>query len=360
MKKILCILLAIAMLAIVFTGCSGSTGNKSTETKVAAGTASAATEKKDLEELKVAIMPYLLSIPVKYIVDKGWDVENGFKIKTILFPTGAPMIEALGANLWDVGTIGTAAVTGVSTYDAKFIAETSDAAGGIELFVRPNSPIAKVKGFNLTFPELLGNPDTVRGKTLLFPVGTISQLNALKWIEKIGLKDKEVKTVHMEYAQAYQAFLAGQGDIVGLNTPLSYKARDNGWISVGSLGDLKIPQVDGLMANKNSYEKKKEILVKFVQLVYRANDEMAKDPEVEVKVLSDWFKQNGQTVNEKDVRTEAKTRPLITSEMAKSKKHGDALKMTAEFMASIGKLQTEKLQKFDTNITDEIVKEALK
>jgi len=358
MKRLLCILLSVAMLGILFTGC-GSNSETATSTTQQSTTASTQ-DSKDLETLKVAVMPFLNSIPVKYIIDKGWDKEAGLRLDTVLFSTGAPMNEALGANLWDVGCIGTAAVQGVPTYDAKVIAEISDAAGGIELFVRPDSPITKVKGFNPTFADLLGNPDTVKGKQVMLPVGTIMQLAELKWLEKIGLKDKDVKTVHMEYAQAYQAFIAGQGDIVGLNPPLSYQAREKGWIPVASLNSLKIPQYDQVVASKSAYESKKSALVKFVKLMYRANDELKKDPEAEVKLLSDWYAENGQKIDEKTVREEVKTRPLLSSEDAKKKTLGDSLKVTAEFMASIGKLQTEKLPIFDKNIVDDILKEALK
>lgn len=320
----------------------------------------AAPKSNDLPELKVAIMPFLLSLPVKHIIDNGWDKANGFQIKTILFSTGAPMNEALGANLWDAATIGTAATTAISVYDAKLIAEIGDAAGGIELFARPDSPIAKSNGFNPTFPMIKGNPETVRGKTILLPVGTIAQLMVLKWEEKIGIKDKDVNTVNMEYPQAYQAFLAGQGDLIALNPPLSFLAREKGWVVVGSLKDLNIPQYDNVLASKNAYIRKKDLLVKFVKLMYHANAELMKDPELETKELSDWYKQNGQNIEEKLVKAEVAARPLLTIEEVQKKPLGDSMKMTAEFMASIGKLQTEKLPIFDKNIVDDVLKAALK
>jgi sulfonate transport system substrate-binding protein len=342
MKKLVLVLLVIAVLGSTLTNCF------------------AAPKSKDLPELKVAIMPFLLSLPVKHMVDKGWDKANGFKIKTILFSTGAPMNEALGANLWDVATIGTAAVTTISVYDAKLIAETSDAAGGIELFARPDSPIAKVKGYNPTFPTIKGNPGTVRDKTILLPIGTIAQLMVLKWEEKVGVKDKEVNSVNMDYAQAYQAFQAGQGDLIALNPPLSFLAHEKGWVSVGSLTDLKIPQYDNVLASKKAYETKKDLLVKFVKLMFRANAELKKNPALEAKELSSWYKQNGQNIEDKIVKAEVASRPLLTATDARKKPLGDSMKTTAEFMASIGKLQTEKLPIFDKNIVDDVLKSALK
>lgn len=342
MKKLLYVILIIALLGTLCTQ------------------GFAAPKQKQLPVLKVAVMPFLLSLPVNYIVEKGWDKQNGFKIEPILFATGAPMNEALGANLWDVATIGAAAVTTLSVYDAKLIAETSNAAGGFGLYVRPGSPITKVKGFNPTFPTLLGDPETVRGKTILLPIGTMSQLHELKWLEKIGVKDKEVNSVNMDYAQAYQAFLAGQGDIVALNPPLSFVAEEKGWINAGSLIDLKIPQYDNVVASKKAYETKKVLLTKLVKLMYRANAELKQNQDVEVKMLSDWYKQNGQNIETKLVRAEVQARPLLTADDAKKKPLGDSIKTTAEFMASIGKLQTEKLPIIDKNVVGDILKAVLK
>jgi sulfonate transport system substrate-binding protein len=342
MKRLVNVLLVIALVCALFTQCF------------------AAPKQKQLPVLKVAIMPFLLSVPVNYIVEKGWDKQNGFKIEPILFATGAPMNEAVGANLWDVATIGAAAVTTLSVYDAKVIAETSNAAGGFGLYVRPDSPISKVKGFNPTFPTLLGNPATVRGKTILVPIGTMSQLHELKWLEKIGIKDKEVNSVNMDYPQAYQAFLAGQGDIIALNPPLSFVAEEKGWINVGSLTDLKIPQYDNVVASKDAYTTKKALLVKFVKLMFRANAELKQNQDLEVKILSDWYKQNGQNIETKLVRAEVQVRPLLTAADAKKKPLGDSIKTTAGFMATIGKLQTDKLPIIDKNVVGDILKAALK
>jgi len=310
--------------------------------------------------LRVAVMPLLISLGVDYVVDKGWDKETGFKIETIMFSSGAPMNEALGGKLWDVATIGTAAVNTLAIYDAKYITSQSNAAGGIEIFARPDSPIVKQKGFNPTFPAILGNPESVRGKQILYPIGTIAQLNVDRWLEKVGVKEKEVTSVNMEWPQAYQAFLAGQGDLVELNPPLSFKARDNGWINVGNLPDLKVPQFDNIVASKDAYETKKALLIKFVKLVLRANAEMRKDPDLEAKRLLNYYKINGQTIDEKNVMLEVKTRPLLIAEDLKKMNTGDALKMTAEFLASVGKLQTEKLPIIEKNLTTDILKEALK
>lgn len=376
MKKFIWVLASVMILilslAIFGVSCKTETAatiTAVTETTKAAESTTTAAEttapettvnEKDLPVLKVAVMPYLIGSLPKYISDKGWDVENGFKIESIVFSSGAPMNEALGANLFDIGFMGSAAPFGVATYDAKIVADFELATGGLEIFVRPDSPIAKVKGVNPDYPELLGNPETVKGKTALVPIGTGIHMLIIDWIQKIGLKPDDIKVIGMEFPQAYQAFLTGEGDIVALAPPFSFQAKeDNGWVAVCSFDAVGATNCDTLMVNKNSYEPKKELLIKFVKLVFRANDELMSDPAARVKLGMDWYKENGQQLTEKQVTDEAKLRPLITSEEAKNFPHGAWVKGLGTFFVSIGKIEKDKLPLFDTNITDEIIKAAL-
>jgi hypothetical protein len=94
--------------------------------------------------------------------------------------------------------------------------------------------------------------------------------------------------------------------------------------------------------------------------MFRANAELKKNPALEAKELSSWYKQNGQNIEDKIVKAEVASRPLLTATDARKKPLGDSMKTTAEFMASIGKLQTEKLPIFDKNIVDDVLKSALK
>ena len=91
------------------------------------------------------------------------------------------MNEALGADLWDVSTIGVAAVTSVAAFGGVRVGELLEASDGIGLYVRPDSPIAQVKGANPDYPDLLGNAETVKGVKFILDIGTIKQLNELKY-----------------------------------------------------------------------------------------------------------------------------------------------------------------------------------
>lgn len=353
-KKILATIIATSLSISMLTGCTG----KSTATD-SPKVDSENSEKGDLPVLKVAVMPFLNSIPVKYMVDNKLDEKNGFKIETVFFPAGGPMNEALGSNLWDVGTLSAASVYSLATYGAYAIADIGHSEGGIETLVNADSPIAKVKGYNPTYPEVLGNPDTVRGATIAVPTGTISQLNVIKWLEKIGVDSADVNIVHMEFAQAYQALLAKQCDVAALNPPTSYTAEDSGMVVTSSLSALDIPQYDSIIASPNAYKDKRDLLVKYTKAFFEATDALQADPAMAEKLLGEWYKENGSDVPAEKCKTEIATRPFVTSEEAKDVKIGESVKVTAEFYALQGLIETDKLTTVGEHVTDDIVKEAL-
>jgi sulfonate transport system substrate-binding protein len=343
MKKVL----RIFMLTMIFAiGMSGTMGF--------------AKENKKLPVLRVGLLAADTSYSAKYVSDQGWDKKNGFKIENIVFTTGAPMNEALGANQWDVATIGAAGVFSVTSYGAKLIADIDFAALGHDLYARPNDPMVKVKGFNPTYPKILGSPETVKGKTIICEMGTVYQMRALKWLEKLGVKDKDVKITNMTYAQGWQAFKEGQGDVIALSYPQSTEAVQKGYVKVASFQDLGVPYNDVLVVNKNSYTGKRTLITKFTKLLFHANDVLEKNKALKKQLLQKWYADNGQKVDEAAVNIDIKNKPFITSKQAKTWKFGESTRQFAEFMSTIGKLPADKLPMLDKNITDEILKKALK
>ena len=115
-------------LALALTAC-GSAG--SSQSSTAGGKDAKAEASGDLPVLRVAMMPFITSLPTEYIRKNKLDEKAGFKMDTIMFATGAPMNEALAADLWDVGSMGAAAVTGVANYDMMIIGEVLESTDGL-------------------------------------------------------------------------------------------------------------------------------------------------------------------------------------------------------------------------------------
>lgn len=310
---------------------------------------------EELEELRVAVIPVISSLPVQYIIDQGWDVENGFKIEKVVFSSGAPMGEALVSNLWDIGIMSAAGVYTAANYDGMCIADTSDSIGenGIGVFARPDSEIIGAKGSNPTYPGLYGDAETVKGKTILCPTGTISQMQVFKWLEKIGLTKDDVSIVHMEYAQAYQAFLSGQGDLVALNPPFCFDILDEGMIDVASASELDVKLHDMVFANKQTYEEKNETIRKCIDLMYKAGEELEADPQLKKDSLKNWYEVNGSQVDDATIEKEAMKKLFTLDDIREMDvKVGETLVSTAEFFAEIGTVENDRIPVVKENIND--------
>ena len=317
----------------------------------------------ELPVLRVATIPWLLSVPAIFVEAQGWDVENGFKVELSSYPMGAPMFEAMGSNLWDIGAVGPAAIFAMANTGLKLIAEISSASGGTGAFIRPDHPAAKIKGQVPGYPNVYGNAATLRGSKVLVPVGSLNHFNVQKWFDIFGLTGDDLQVVHMDNAPSFQAFKIGEGDITAFSPPLSYRARDEeGWINAGGCPELNIDVWDNLYANPRMYNQKKDLIVAFVKQMYRATDYLAANQDRAAQVLYDWQVKNGINSNLDLAKAEVRARTFKTSDAMKNNKGalGNSMRLMAEFYVSIGTLEKEKLASFNAGITSEILDLALR
>ncbi|WP_343250970.1 ABC transporter substrate-binding protein [Diplocloster hominis] len=358
MKKVLAMILCISIIGTFVGGCSPSDNtNADSSTNVEQSGEQSETE---LQKVRIGVMPFMVSMPVDYIIEKGWDKEAGLDIELVKFATGAPMNEALGAGEWDMAAIGMAMIFSMANYEGKLVAETTDATGGLNAYIRSDSEIAKVKGYNPTYPDLYGDPDSLRGATFLLPTGTSAQLNAIKWVEKLGLKETDINIVNMEYGQAYQAFLTGQGDVLCAAPPYNFQCEEQGWLVGASMKDLGVQVYDGVIAADQFYEEHPDLVQKFVTLMYRAGKDF-KDEDTAVRELMKFYKNNGKESAESDVRNEVRLRPYFTADELLNNpnyKFGAGSVEIAEFYTGTGQLENEKVSIVESCLIDKFLKQA--
>lgn len=373
-KSWISVCMAVTMIAGALAGCApkpvdstraaatmaGSTNAAGTDTSGAEGTSAGDTEAaKDLPVLKVAVMPFLNSIPVEYMINQGLDVKNGFKIETVYFANGGAMNEALAADQWEVGTLSAAAVNSLAIYGAHLIADVAHSEGGLYTLCKPDSPIAKVKGANPSYPDVYGDAQTVKGAIIATNTGTISHLNVVKWLEKLGLTTDDVQLVNMDFPAAYQALMTGNCDVAALNPPTSYQAEKEGMVVTSSLTSLGVPQYDSIIVSNKAYTNRKDILVNYVKAFFEATDALQADPDMAAQLLADWYTQNGSETTLEACKNEITTRPFVTSQEARTITVGDSVQVTGEFWVSQQLLDESKFPEVAKHVDDSIVKEAL-
>ncbi len=310
----------------------------------------------ELPVLRVASMPSITCLATYYVEKNKLDEKNGFKMEVIMFDTGAPMNEALAADLWDVGAMGGAAVTGVANYNEMIIGEILESIDGQGIFVRPDSPIAQDKGYNKDFTNVLGSPNTVKGITVLAPVGTAQHFTILKWLDKIGLKPTDVNIVNMDSVQAYQALQSKRCDAVSLNVPTFFNAINDGMVQVANLADLGTRYVEMIVANSKSIESKKDLIQKYVDTILEASEAIKNDQEMAADLFMEFLKNNGMEVTREDCVADLKRANFLTKEDFKGRKIGNFAVELGKFYIEQGQLDASAQEKFDNNIIDTFIK----
>lgn len=327
---------------------------------VAAGGATEQAAKTEQKELRVAVQSFYVSSVMGHITAKGWDKQEGLNLKLIMFGGGAPINEAMAAGLWDAAVTGGAFIFAMANYKANLIGHHIDGTGNNSVFVRKDSPVLSVKGFNPKYPAVYGDPKSVIGKVLLQNTGTTSQYTAVTWLETLGIKEEQVKTVSLDFAQIYQSFLIGQGDIAAITGPHASMASQNkDWVEAASLKSAGGGLYEALICTDDAYKSRKADLVKLVRLIYRANDELEANPELKFQTVMKWYKDAGKEIAEKDVRAECTGKPFITSAEARKIPLGEFAKKYAEFYVKVKKLEPAQVKTVEDSVRNDVLQEAL-
>lgn len=359
MKKRRTVLVALlTVAATMLAGCGGGTGgggDSSQDSKSGGG------EDGGQVTIRVATLAQQLSLPMYYISQQGWDVENGFKLEITTFSQGTGINEALGSGLVDVCTIGAAGINSCSVYDAVYLFSHEDSAAGQNCYVRNDSPIAKEKGYLEDYPEVLGSPETIKGSTILLPMGTGNQAEIDTYLELFGLTEEDVSLVNMDTAPAYQAFVSGEGDMCMTAYPTADEFTPDEYTLAFSMNSLNFPYYDNIIVSRDFFddEANHDALVELSVQLLRAADAF-QDDELLMENMMEWYELNGQNVDEASIEHQTLERPYFTYEDFKSVDTTASFRNMAEFYASIGNITDEDLERVFANMDDTIIQEALK
>ena len=329
LKRLACCLTACALMAAALTGCGGNNGSGSSGDPSGSSQSNSG-ETPKYDTLNVGVIVTTVGIPAQYAMDKGYFAEEGLDVNIIVFPTGAPLNEAIAAKQIDIGCSGFATIYSLANGDCKWIADINT-TGGMGLFARADSPIAQQKGNVSDHPDMLGSADTLKGAKILGPLGTSAQFATEGYISQFGLSDQDVEQVHMEFAPAYQAFLAGEGDLIS-----------------------------GCFARTEVVENRREEVVKFLKVLVRAMDELAGDDQLRFDYCMDKFHENGQEFTDENMNHEIEDRLFITSEWLKKSDYiyAECMEPVSQFLLGIGKLtdqnQPNVSKSLDASLLEEV------
>lgn len=307
-KKLLSLLLAVGMIGSMLTGCGGSKD---------AGSSASSGDGDGSGDLSITVshQPYSHGLPSFIGEQEGTFSDAGLGMEILWFSSGNTQNEALGADEWDAGAMGSPpAIAGGVAYDAKIIAVGVDDTVSVDYFVRADSDIAQIQGEVEGCPDIYGNAETWKGKTILCPTSTSAHFMLIATLDKLGLTQDDVNIVHMDVPSAYAAFKAGEGDVVALWDPQSYQAEDEDWVKVssGEATGETMPTV--IVASEKAIEENWDAVYTWLKTYLDICEEYSDDIDGQSKYLLDMQLDNGIDTTEELAKRFCEDRPLPTIE----------------------------------------------
>ena len=353
MKKILALTLALVM-ALALCACGGSPGTQEPPATPDADPGASS----EVVTVRCGTLNQQLSIPLYYIKQQGWDVENGFQLELSTFAQGSGINEALGAGLIDVFTIGAAGVNSCCVYDALFLYSHEDSGAGQQFMVRADSDIAQAKNHLADYPNVLGSAESIRGREFLLPMATTAQILADVYLQQFGLTEDDVTLVNMsDDATCYQAFVSGEADFAKTSYPTADQYSDE-YVVACSMASLNVPFWDNFFASRDFYANHHDTLVSVIVQMIRAA-EAFQDQQVLIDTMMSWYDECGVTVDKDVITHQVLERPFFTRQQLEELDRPSSFAMIADFYEQVGIITSDQLEKVKENMDDAVIAEAL-
>lgn len=271
----------------------------------------------DLVKLPTAWMDEHETFLIWYAKEKGWDKEAGLDIEMKLFSSGPDILTALPAGEWVFGAVGALpAMLGNLRHGISIIAyANNEAEDCTSVVVREDSSIARVKGWNKDYPEVYGDPETVKGKTFLVTTLTSSHYALSNWLNVLGLKDSDVVIKNMDQAQALGAFENNIGDGVAIWAPYTFIIKEKGGVVfAGDIVKCKKSNPIVLIADTKYAEEHPDVVAKFLGVYMRGVEMLKKTtPEAILDEYQRFYLEFvGKPYNRNQALMDLKTHPVYS------------------------------------------------
>lgn len=309
--------------------------------------------------LRVGTMPNAIGLPLIQAKEAGYFDKFGLNIEILVFATGAPINEAIAADEIDAAVTGPAAVYALATGLYTYIGDGILTLGGETLFARAGSKFAE--GTVPGMPKVIGNAAAFKGASVLGPLATTSHLTAIKYAEALGLTSDDFNMVSMDRAQAMQAFLTGQGDIIATCPPWSNQLEEQGYVLLTDMVDVTGgPMVEVVMARNDIVKTRRADLVNLLDCYYTACEDLTNDVAHRKQLGMRWYAEEGRTYSDADAEAEIQQKAYHTFKTLLSPEYPFGRKMVdlAAFFTDQGMIEPDNLPNVAKSMDSSMAEEA--
>lgn len=323
MKKLIAVLLSLAMLTVLLAGCSG--GGAPAPSSAAPGSAGqpasqAAASGVQVEGMlwPVEPLPQKTKLIVSYLANntaelltyladqKGWMEACNLEIEMVYFAGGPAQMEA--SNSWDVGTSGIGGmITGLLNYDINCLGVAVRDRGLYQaFFARKDSPIVQAGKGNAGVAELYGTAETWKGTDVLTAKGTANQYTLYNTLKTFGLTLSDVNIINMDIATIPTAFLAGEGDLAGIQglaiQDQEFQKADSDYVMVTSDQMLGCGLSVNYVSTEKAWKEKQQAVETWLELAIMAGEYInANQQEASEMMVDMWALDGYETTAEADL-----------------------------------------------------------
>ncbi len=233
-------------------------------------------DKNELTKVKVTMLMEHEGFLTWYAKEKGWDKELGLDIDlSIVHSTGMEIMkmhreDPEGWNITAVSSI--PLLIGSKDMPLAVVAIATERAASTGVYIKPDSNIFRVKGWNDSYPNVYGSPETLEGKTFVIQNLSSEGYTLERYLENFQLDFSSVNIIDRKNSNAMEMVENGEADGCVVWAPKSFEAQNRGLqpAAFASQIDTEIPIM--IMADKNYADEHDEIVGKFVAVYLKAVD----------------------------------------------------------------------------------------
>ena len=360
MKKVLALVLAAVMVLSMAACQQASSPAAETKTQETAAPAAAETTAEAAsatmptasgKKVVIGTLANWVGLPAWYAYAEGYYEEVGLDVEIVNFGSQGTLVnEAMAADECDIAVSGMASVYALSTGMYTYIGDGCLTISGESLYARPDSDIYA------TGPDangVYGSAETLKDVTILGPMNTTAQMNAIAYMQYFGYSSDEFTFTNLDYSSSLAAFESGEGDLIAVNPTYAAYLEADGYVKVADFTQISTQDIiDAVYCQNEMIEERPEDVELFLYCYYKACADMLANQDNRVAVAYKWYVDEGLNYTEQDVIDEVSLKSYFTLDTVDSGdyKLGDFMRFAGEFLLANDKITSEDLDNVNASI----------